>query len=71
MNPLLNPVWTAAGYLLSRARCRTRAALGGDPESGALTLEWIVIAGILVLAATAAAVFFNTAVTDWASKLNP
>jgi hypothetical protein len=58
-----------ASYLLDRARCRARAALDGNPESGALTLEWIVIAAILVAAAGAAAVFFNRAITTETGKL--
>jgi len=69
MNPLMNPQWTAASYLLGRARCGARAALDRDPDSGALTLEWIVIAGLLVAAAIAAAALFGTAVTHWATKL--
>jgi len=70
MNPLMNPLWTAACYLQSRARCRARAALDGNPESGALTLEWIVIAGLLVAAAITAAGLFGKAITTWASKLS-
>jgi hypothetical protein len=69
MNPLMNPLWTAASFLLGRARCRGRAALDRDPESGALTLEWIVIAGLLVAAAITAAALFGTAITTWASRL--
>jgi hypothetical protein len=69
MNPLMNPLWTAASYLLGRARRRASAALDGNPESGALTLEWIVIGGILVLAAITAGVAFNGAITHWAAKL--
>ena len=64
-----DPLWTAVRYLLLRARARTRAALDGQPESGAITLEWIVIAGILVLAATTAAVFFSSVITRYESKI--
>jgi len=63
------PLVQMVGYLLDRARCRARAALDGQPESGALTLEWIVIAGILVVAAGAAAVIFKHAISAAASKL--
>ena len=52
MNP--DPHLACVIYLLERARQRARSALGGHPESGALSLEWIVIAGILVVAAVAA-----------------
>jgi hypothetical protein len=69
MNPMMNPLLTVASYLLGRARCRARAALDGNPESGALTLEWIVIAGILVAAAITASAVFGKAITTWASKL--
>ena len=47
----MDPMWMAVRYLLDLARCRARAALDGHPESGALTLEWLVIAAILVAAA--------------------
>ena len=55
MDPIWDPMWLAVRYLLDRAYCRARAALDGNPESGALTLEWLVIAGILVGAAARAA----------------
>jgi hypothetical protein len=54
----MNPLWFAVIYLVDRARSRARAARAGHPESGALTLEWIVIAMILLGAATVAGVFF-------------
>jgi hypothetical protein len=65
MDPLLQMVC----YLFDRARCRARAALDGHPESGALTLEWIVIAGILVVAAGAAAVIFKHAISAASKQL--
>jgi hypothetical protein len=65
----MNPMWFTVRYLFDRARCRARAALDGNPESGALTLEWIVIAGILVAAAGAAAIIFNKSITNAASQL--
>jgi hypothetical protein len=64
-----DPTWTALCYLLARARARARAAAAGQPEAGAITLEWIVIAGILVAAALAAGLLFNNAVTRFAGKL--
>jgi hypothetical protein len=66
---MMNPLWLAIGYLLGRARSRARSALGGDPESGALTLEWIVIAGILVAAAVAAGVFFVGKIKQYESNI--
>jgi hypothetical protein len=64
-----SPLWTAVRYLLLRARIRACAARGGHPESGAITLEWIVIAGILVVAAIAAGVFFTGAITKYEGKI--
>jgi hypothetical protein len=63
------PVWFAMTYLVDRARSRTRSALDGHPESGALSLEWLVIAGLLVLAAAAAALIFGKALQDETGKL--
>jgi hypothetical protein len=65
----MSPVWQAMTYLIGRARSRARSARDGHPESGALSLEWIVIAVLLVAAATAAAVFFNHAITAESGKL--
>jgi len=64
-----SPLWTIVRYLLLRARARADAALDGHPESGAITLEWIVIAGILVVAAVAAGVFFTGEVTKYEGKI--
>jgi heme/copper-type cytochrome/quinol oxidase subunit 2 len=64
-----SPIWTVVRYLLLRARARAGAAARGHPESGAITLEWIVIAGILVVAAIAAGVFFTGAITKYEAKI--
>ena len=56
------PLWYCVTYLIGRARQR-------DPESGALSLEWIVIAGILVVAAVAAGAFFTNEISTWESKI--
>jgi hypothetical protein len=66
---MYNPMWTAVRYLLLQARARGRAARGGEPESGAITLEWIVIAGILVVAAIAAGVVFTADITRYEAKI--
>jgi hypothetical protein len=64
-----SPFLFCVSYLIGRARQRARSAGPGHPESGALSLEWIVIAGILVVAAVAAGVFFTTQITSWESKI--
>jgi hypothetical protein len=67
VNP--DPLWTAIVYLLERARQRARAALDGHPEAGALSLEWIVIASLLVVAAVAAGVFFRNIISTWENQV--
>jgi hypothetical protein len=64
-----SPLLAVIRDLLLRARARARAAASGHPESGAITLEWIVIAGILVVAAIAAGIFFTTAITRYEGKI--
>ncbi len=46
-----------AHCLMTRVRARITAAKSGDPESGALSLEWVAIAIVLVTAALALATF--------------
>ncbi len=57
-----------ASYLASLVQRRVRALLK-DNEAGALSLEWIVIAVLLVAAATAAGAFFTSAISHEAGKL--
>jgi hypothetical protein len=64
-----SPMLSGIAYLIGRARQRTRAALDGNPESGALTLEWIVITFILVGAAAGALTWFGVKITDWENKV--
>lgn len=64
-----DPLLLAVTFLLGRARQKARAAFRGDPEAGAISLEWIVIAGILVAAATAAGVFFVSRLKYWEGKV--
>ncbi len=65
----MDPLWLAVRYLLDRAYYRARAALDGNPESGALTLEWLVIAGILVGAAGLTALFLSGKIKEWEGKI--
>jgi hypothetical protein len=65
----MDPMFLYVRYLLDRAWCRARAALDGNPESGALTLEWLVIGALLVVAATAAAAIFKSKVEAYARSL--
>jgi hypothetical protein len=65
----VNPLWSLMAYVVGRIRSRTRAALDGDPESGALSLEWLVIAGLLVVAAGIAAVIFDNAIRSETANL--
>ncbi len=65
----MDPLLLMASMLLARARCRIAAVRAADRQAGALTLEWIVIAGILVAAAVAAGVFFNHAIRAETAKL--
>lgn len=67
MNP--DPLWLFVTLLYGQARQRIRAALDGDPQSGALSLEWIVIASILVAAAAGAAIFFKSKISEWENKV--
>jgi Flp pilus assembly pilin Flp len=61
--------WTAVRYLMGRVQERIRAARAGDPESGALTLEWIIIAAAIALAAVAAVAIFGNEITKYTKQL--
>jgi hypothetical protein len=65
----MNPMWLAFTYLLDRARARARAAMAGNPESGALSLEWVVIAVLVAGAATAASLLIRNAIASEAGGL--
>jgi hypothetical protein len=60
-----DPLWLLVTCLYGQARQRMRAARDGDPQSGAMSLEWIVIASILVVAAVGAGFFFKNKITQW------
>ncbi|HEX9520740.1 MAG TPA: hypothetical protein VF940_31745 [Streptosporangiaceae bacterium] len=61
-------IWMTASYLVGLARQRVRA-LANSSDAGALSLEWIVIAVVLFIAATAAGVVFSNAVSSESAKL--
>lgn len=65
----MTAMWLLASYLLDRARSRARAALDGNPESGALSLEWIVIAVAVAGAAAAVGALILTSINKQAAKL--
>jgi hypothetical protein len=54
---------------MDRVRQRARAARSGNPESGALTLEWIVIAFVLVAAAAGTAAWLATKISSLEGKV--
>lgn len=64
----MGTLWFTASYLACLAQRRIRT-LVKDNETGALSLEWIVIAVLLVAAATAAGAFFTGAISHEAGKL--
>ncbi len=65
----MNPMWLAFSYLFEQARARARAARAGNPESGALSLEWVVIAVLVAGAATAASLLIRNAIASEAGGL--
>lgn len=63
-------IWFTANYAAAQIRGRLRAALGDNlSDRGALSLEWIVIAVLIVGAATGAAAWFIKAINDEAGGL--
>jgi hypothetical protein len=56
-------------YLYGRIRQRTRAALDVNPESGALSLEWIVIAAFVVLIAGVAYTLLKGLISTWGGEI--
>jgi hypothetical protein len=59
------PLWSAVTYLYGLLRRRA----GADGESGALSLEWIVIATLLVIAAVAVGAFITTQLSHWEGQV--
>jgi len=64
-----DPLWFYITYMSGRVRQRVRAARDGQPESGALTLEWLVIAFVIVTVALAALAFFDRKVKSYERKI--
>jgi hypothetical protein len=64
-----DPLWLFITYSCGRVRQRIRSARDGQPESGALTLEWLVIAFVIVTVALAALAFFRKEVTSFENKI--
>jgi hypothetical protein len=54
---------------MDNVRCRGRAIRDGNPEAGALTLEWIVIASLLVGIATVASVALAGKISGYISSI--
>jgi hypothetical protein len=61
--------WAAVRYLAEVVQGRVRAVRDGDPQSGALSLEWLIIAGVIAAAAITVGVIFTVKVNDYANNL--
>jgi hypothetical protein len=59
-----DPTHTALHYLALWVRARTDRAGAGGSEAGALSLEWVAIAIVLVVAALALATFLTGKLDD-------
>lgn len=64
----MQTIWMAAHYLAALTH-RRFGALARTRDGGALSLEWIVIAGIVFAAAVAAGIVFNNAISAETAKL--
>ena len=60
-----DPFVVAITYLVGRIWPRASFARESDPEAGGLSLEWIVIASLLTIAAAAVGLFISTKITAW------
>lgn len=59
-----DPTAAALRYLITQLRVRIAALQSGDLERGALSLEWVAIAIVLVTAALALATFLTGKLGD-------
>lgn len=64
-----DPRSTAVHYVLGVLRARLGANRSGGLDRGALTLEWVAIAIVLVTAALALAVFLTGKLSDLESLI--
>lgn len=55
----INPWVMTSRHVLGRLRARIAAVRSADPSAGALSLEWVAIAIVLVTAALALATFLT------------
>lgn len=60
--------WMTLRYLVGRVQARVRSVRESS-ESGALTLEWVIIAAAIAIAAVGAVFIFGNEVTKYTSKL--
>jgi hypothetical protein len=60
---------TIARYLVGWVQARLRSVRDADPQSGALSLEWLIIAGVIAAAAIAVGIIFTIKVNDYANNL--
>lgn len=59
-----DPRVAALRYLITQVRVRIAAVRSGDLEQGALSLEWVAIAIVLITAALALATFLTGKLGD-------
>ncbi len=64
-----DPRLTALRYLSIQLRMRWAAIRAGDLDRGALSLEWVAIAFVLVMAAIGLAAFLTTKIGDFESNI--
>jgi hypothetical protein len=60
----MDPRVSALRYLITQLRVRIAAVRSGEKELGALSLEWVAIAIVLVTAALALATFLTGKLGD-------
>ena len=63
----MGTLWLAGCYLA--ALVNRRFSIMTRRDTGALSLEWVVIAGIVFAAAVAAGIVFSNAISSESSKL--
>ncbi len=64
-----DPRLVAVRYLMMQVRSRVAAVRAGDAQAGALSLEWVAIAIVLVTAALALATFLAGKLGDLESLI--